>query len=261
MTEFFEEVEEQLRSDRYRTILAKGWPYVAALAVAALLVTFGVWGWQTYKASQAAHASETYTQALDALGKGDTAGADKAFAEVAKSGPPAYKSLALQQQAGIRLTNKQPTEAIDLLERAAKVAPNPVLGDIATLKAAYLVMDRAPYAEVEARLKPLMEAKRPYRSLAKEALAMAKIGAGKIDEAKADFAALQLALDAPEAVRQRAQAVQILIAAGTAKTIPTVAKAAAELPPLPPAPTLPPGAVIVPQPGQPQSATPSGAPQ
>lgn len=248
MTEFFEEVEEQLRSDRYKTILTKGWPYAAGALVVALVAALGWWGWQAYSQAQTSKASETYSAALETLSKGDTAGADKAFGDVGRTGPAAYKSLALMQQAGIRLTENKSKEAVELFDRAAKAAPSPVLADIAALKGTYAMMDGASYAEIEARLKPLTANGRPYRALAQEALAMARLGAGKVDEAKADFAQLLLALDAPDAVRKRAQAVQILIASGTAKSVADVAKAAVALPPPPP------GAL------QPQPAAPPGAP-
>ena len=41
MTDLFEEVEEQLRSDRYRTLVRKAAPWVVALAGVALAVALG----------------------------------------------------------------------------------------------------------------------------------------------------------------------------------------------------------------------------
>jgi hypothetical protein len=258
VADVFEEVEEQLRSDRYRTFFQKSWPFFAGALVLALAVTLAVWGWDAQRTAAAGRASETYNRALEALDR-DKAAAEKDFAQVAKSGPPAYKALALMQQAALRVADRKVPEAVALLDRAAKVAPTPMIGDSAQLKAALLLLDTASLADIEKRLKPLAEEKRPYRPLAREALALAKLRAGKIDEAKADLSALDLSLDTPEDVRIRAQAVSALIQAGTAGAVADVAKAAAALPPAPVMPQLPPG--VVPPPPEASAPPAAGAPQ
>ena len=48
MTDLFEEVEEQLRSDRYKALARKGAPWVIAAAAVALVIALGIWGWQQY---------------------------------------------------------------------------------------------------------------------------------------------------------------------------------------------------------------------
>ena len=51
MADIFEEVEEQLRSDRYITMVRKGWPFAAGAAGLALAVALGLWGWDQYQSS------------------------------------------------------------------------------------------------------------------------------------------------------------------------------------------------------------------
>ncbi|MEO6341278.1 MAG: tetratricopeptide repeat protein [Caulobacteraceae bacterium] len=254
MADVFEEVEEQLRSARYQTIFRKGWPIALGALLIALVVALGIWGFQAQRNAQSGQASETYNRGLEALSRGDKAAAEKEFGDVARSGPAAYKTLALMQQAGLRMADKKTSEAVALLDQAAKAAPTPLLGDAAQLKAALALLDTAPLADIEKRLTPLTADKRPYRPLAREALAIARLNAGKIDQAKAELSALDLTLDAPEDVRVRAQAVGALIQAGTASSVAGVAKAAAALPPAPPGP--PPGAIP-----QLQSAPPQAGPE
>ena len=91
-------------------------------------------------------------------------------------------------------------------------------------------MDSAPLAQIQERLQPLSEEDRPYRILAEEALAFAKLSAGDLQGARKDFSALKDLLDAPEGVRQRATAAVELIDSGTAKALPETLKAAAALP-------------------------------
>ena len=64
MTDLFEEVEEQLRSDRYRTLARKAAPWVIAVAAAALVATLAVWGWKQHNQQITDKASEQYSAAL-----------------------------------------------------------------------------------------------------------------------------------------------------------------------------------------------------
>ena len=136
------------------------------------------------------------------------------------------------QRGGLALRANKPDAALKFFDEAAKAARSePILADAAALKAAYVVMDTAAFAEIEKRLKPLAEAGRPYRPLAMEALAMAKLNAGRVAEARTDLVALSLILDAPEGLRERSQAAIQEIDAGVAPKLPPIAKAAMNVPP------------------------------
>jgi hypothetical protein len=150
---------------------------------------------------------------------------------VATSGPAGYRTLALMQEANIRVGAGKPGEAVGLFDAAAKAAPNAIFKDLASLRAAEMLMDTAPYGEVEARLKPLAEEKRPFRLEAKELLALAKLRAGAVQEARGDFNALSLTLGVSPGMRSRAQSAIALIDSGQAGAIGAVVKAAATLPP------------------------------
>ncbi len=235
MSEFFEEVEEQLRSDRAKQLIRTWWPWVVGAALAALLVALGFWGVDTLRAKQSAKASQSYATALADFDKG---GLDKAYTEfgqTAKSSSKGYASLALMQQGGIRMEQGKTEEAVALFDKAATEAPDQIIGDMARLKSALALMDTAPYFAVEGRLKPLTDTKRPYHVAAREALAMAKVKAGKLQDARTDFQVLQLMADAPEDVRQRAQLAVSSIDSGAAKQVPAAVAAALKAPPPPPA--------------------------
>lgn len=239
MADVFEEVEGELRSARYQSLVRKGWPYAAALLVVVLLVTVGVWGFNQHQTAEQGKASLTYAQGLDALAANNLSDADAKFSAVAASAPPGYRALALMQQAGIQVTKTNTAAAVQLFDRAAKTAPNDVIGDAARLKAAYLLMDTRPLADIESRLTPLTGDKRPYKMLAREALGMARLQAGKVDAARADFAILSLSQDVSPQARARAQAVLSLIQSGTAGSLATATKLAAALPPPSPSATTP----------------------
>lgn len=241
MVDVFDEVEEQLRADRYQSMALKALPWAGALLGLALIVALAAWGYQSYTSKAVAKASEQYAQALDAFQAGRTDEADRLFGEVAKSPSKTYKALALQQQGGIKLAAGKTDEAVKLFDASAAAAPDYVVGDIARLKSAFALLDTASYKDIDARLEPLMKDGRPYRAQAREARAFAKILAGDYQGAKEDFIVISLMPDAQDGARARAGAAKQLIESGSAKSVAGAVKAAMALPP---PIQLPPGAVL-----------------
>jgi hypothetical protein len=234
LTDFLDEIEEQLRSDRYKQLLLRIWPWALGIGLALLLAALAWWGFDSYQKNQTAKASETYSAAMETAQKGDLDRAFTQFGDVSKGPSAGYRALALMQQGGIRLGQGRTPEAVQLFDQAASAAPNPLVGDVARLKSAFALMDTAPYAELETRLKPLTDGKRPYHAVAREALAFAKLKAGRMQDAKADFQILQLLPDATQAARQRAQSAIFAIDSGAAANLPAEVQAAQTLPPPPP---------------------------
>lgn len=233
MVDVFEQVEEELRSDRYRR-LARTWlPVVAGVLAVALVAALAWWGWQSWQTSRADQASVAYDRGLEALESNNAAGAEAAFAEAAEKGGGAYKALALMQRAGLAEQQNKDAEAVALFDEAAKASRDPILSDPAALKAVYLLMDTATLPDIEKRLEPLVGEKRPLRAFAQEAQAMARLQHGKTAEARTVLVQLQLGQDVPDQVRQRAQAAIEAIDSGTAAALPAILKAQAALPAAP----------------------------
>lgn len=229
MVDVFEEVEEELRSERYKRLARRWLPVVGGILAAALIVSLGWWGWQSWQTRQADAASAAYQRGLETLQGGNPIGADSQFAEAASKGG-AYKTLALQMRAEIALQQNKIPEAIALLDEAARSSRDPLMKDAPALKAAMLTMNTdAPLADVEARLEPLTGDKRPLRYQAREALAMARLQYGQIQPARDTLVALQRSLDAPQDVTQRAAAAVELIDAGGAQNLPQIVSAMREL--------------------------------
>lgn len=267
MVDFFNEVDEDLRGQQTRELLNKWLPWAIGAVVLIVAVAGGWWGWEAWRTSEAHAAAAAYDRGLKAMDAENAAGADAAFAEAAGKSTTAYKAMALMQRAGIAIRANKLEDAVKFFDEAAKVARSePIIADAAALKAAYVLMDTATFADIEKRLKPLAEDGRPYRPLAMEALAMAKLNAGKVAEARTDLVALSLILDAPEGLRQRSQATIQEIDAGVAPKLPAIARAAMNVPVAAGTanPFAPPAGAPAPQAAQPQAApaqAPAGAPQ
>ena len=253
MTDVFEEVEEEIRSERLKR-LARNWlPIVGGILLVALIAALSWWGWQSFESSRAHAGSIAYQRGLEALQSGDSAGAETAFTEAEKAGNGAYKSLALQQRAGIAVAANRIPDAIELFDQAARASGDPILRDTAVYKSALLMMDNGATLEtLEAKLEPLTKAGRPLLPFAQEALGMARLQFNKPAEAREMFVLLTLGQEIPDAVRQRAQAAISMIDAGIAAGLPAIVAAQTANPQTGPAPQ-PAGA----QPAAPAQAAPA----
>lgn len=248
MTDVFEEVEEELRSERYQR-LARTWgPVIAAVLVVCLLVALGYWGWDSWRTRQAEQASVAYNTGLEALQRSDLAAAESAFNEAAERGG-AYRVLALNQRAGIALQSNRIDDAVALFDEAADSTRDPILKDLSALKAAYLVLDTAPLDALTERLEPLTAEGRPFAGYAQEALGMARIQHNQLQAARELFVQLSLGQDVSDGVRQRAQVAIQAIDSGTASAIPAIVAAARQAAEAP-----------VQAPAEPQAASPIQGP-
>lgn len=230
MVDVFEQVEEELRSERYKR-LARTWlPVVGGVLLVSLIAALAWWGWQSWETSKAEKAAVAYQTGLEALEAGNPVAADVAFAQAVDNGNAAYKSLALQQRAGVAVATNKIPEAIAFLDEAAKANGDELLADPARLKAAMLLMDTATLADIEARLTPLTEEGRPLRPFAQEALAMARLQNGQLPQARELFVLLSLGQDVPESVQEKASAAIAMIDSGAAAGLADIVKAQAALP-------------------------------
>jgi len=239
VSEAFYEVDAQLRAARAQALARRAWPYALGVLIALAVAGLAAWGWSSWQAAQNAKAADAYATGVGALTQNDAHAAEAAFGPLTRSAPRAYRAMALMQVAGLRLAKHKDAAAIELLDQAGRVAPGPVLGDAALLKAALVAMDSRPYGDVAARLQPLTRTGRPFRVLAREALGMAKLAAGAPVEAKSDFVAVSLSTEASDTDRARARAAISLIDDGSAKSLPALIRAAAALPPPSNLPLLP----------------------
>lgn len=218
MSDIFDETEESLRADKWVAIAKAAMPWVSAVLVAALVVALGVWGYQSWQDKVTATSSETYQAAVEASNNADKATATAKFLELSKSGNGTFKPMALMQLGALAVSDNKPDAAIKYFDQAAKASHDPLVSDMAALKAAYLVMDKGTFAEVSTRLTPLTADKRPLAPLAKEALAMARLQSGDIKGAKRDLQVLVGTLDVPPGVLQRANVVLQAIDSDAAPT-------------------------------------------
>ena len=214
MSDIFREVDEEVRRDKALEFYKK---HQNLMIAAGLAVVVAAGGWRYYQDRQrtaAEDAGARYEAALQLARENKSSDADAAFQDVIKQGPVGYALLAkFRGAAELALSDRPKAVAIyDALANDATV--DPLMQDIARLRAAMLRLDQADAAEVKNRLEPLAAPGKPFRNTARELLAVAALKAGDMEAAGRWFDAIIVDAQAPQTIRQRAEALAGLVAAG-----------------------------------------------
>ena len=222
--DFFREVNEAVRQDRYNELWDKYGVY--ALAAAALIVAgvagFKVWSyWQEQKAQAA---GSDFSQAVTELDSGDVAKARDVLNSLAAKGPTGYQILSRFQLAAAEAQAGSTDKALALYDAlAADPETDTILKGLATIQAATLKLDTADYAEMERRVKGLIDENSPWRYSARELLGLSAYRQNNVPAAEKQFSELVADQGTPQNLRERADMMLSLIV-GVPQAMSTTAK-------------------------------------
>jgi len=222
--DFFREVNEAVRQDRYNELWDKYGVY--ALAAAALIVAgvagFKVWSyWQEQKAQAA---GTDFSQAVTELDSGDVAKARDVLNSLAAKGPTGYQILSRFQLAAAEAQAGSTDKALALYDAlAADPETDTILKGLATIQAATLKLDTADYAEMERRVKGLIDENSPWRYSARELLGLSAYRQNNVPAAEKQFSELVADQGTPQNLRERADMMLSLIV-GVPQAMSTTAK-------------------------------------
>ena len=216
MSDIFQEVQEEYRREQ----MAKAWdqyrvPIVAA-AVGMLLAVAVYQGWSYWHATALESSSRQFEAATTALeqqpGQERTAAGN--FARLADDGAGGYPFVARLQEASARAVAGDTKAAVALYDRVASDTSDPLFADYARVRAAILLVDSEPVAEIAKRLDPIAQTDSPWRVEAEEFLAYANWRAGNNKEALRLFDLIKNNPGASPGVKQRATELSALINGG-----------------------------------------------
>lgn len=214
MADIFQEVDEEVRRERLKKLWDRHGYLLIALCV---LIVAGVGGWRGYEYYQAKKAGESaiaYEQAVRLAAAGKHKDADAAFARIATGGTNGYRVLArLRAAAELAQTDRKgAVAAYDALAEDKNAGQ--VIDDLAAVRAGLLLVDSAPYSEMQKRLEPLTAPGRTFRHTARELLALSAWKSGDIAAARKWADMILTDPETPGGTRSRAQILSDLIAAG-----------------------------------------------
>jgi hypothetical protein len=223
MADIFREVDEEVRRDRALEFWKR---YQTLFIVLAVVVVAAAGGWRFYQDRQRAEAEAAgarYEAALQLARENKSSEADAAFQDIIKQGPAGYALLA-RFRAAADASDTDKTKAVSIYDAlAANASVGPQLQDIARLRAAMLRVDEADQKEIEGRLSPLAQAGAPFRNTARELLAVAALKREDFESAGRWLDAIVVDAQAPQGIRQRAEALLGLVS-GAAKPAPPAPK-------------------------------------
>lgn len=215
MVDLIDEVNEDLRRERFTRLWQKVGVYVVAASVVIVVATVGSVVWKNYRESRQTEAAQAFLEAEKASRAQNNKEAAQKFAEVAKLNAQGFTPLAQMREAYALTKAGVMDQALAAYNNV--VADNGAdagLRALARIHAAALMSDTGkPAAEIKAVLDPLVQDKEnPFSAFAREQLAYAALQEGNAAEAHRLLAELTADSNAPASLRRRTQAQLPLVA-------------------------------------------------
>ena len=215
---FIRKVNEEIRQDQARALWDRYGPVALGAAVLVVLVTAGFVGYDYWSTSRANRSGDAFSQALALANEGKNDEALGALQALEAEGYGAYPLLARMRAATVLGAKGDFAGAVAGFDAVAADGSIPAaIRDMASLRAALLLVDNGTYAEVAARAEALTSDADPLRHSAREALGLSAWKEGRSSDALKLFEQIVADEAAPRNARQRATLMAELIrGSGTA---------------------------------------------
>jgi hypothetical protein len=222
--QFLREVDEAVRQDRYRALWDRFGLYIVAAAALIVAGVAGYKGWSHWQVMKAKQAGTAFTSALALQESGQRDKAGEALATLAEKGPPGYRVLSRFQLAVSAAQAGDAEKAVSIYDAlATDPSTDNILKGLATIQAATLRLETADYAEMERRLKGLIDQGSPWRYSARELLGLSAYRVKNMPEAEKQFSELLADQGTPANLRERAD-MMLAVIVGAPQALSTTAK-------------------------------------
>ena len=219
MSDIFREIEQDLRRDKLSNIWEKYGLYIIGLAVAIVVATAAVVGWQQWEKSANEAASARYDEVLADVQKEKPEVAAEKFGAFAQDSSGGYAVLAQLQQADALMRAGKTDEAAKTFEDVATDSDaTDIIRGMASIKAMLLTLDKSSLDDVKTRMMPLVEERSPWAANAHELMGLAAYRAGDYQFANEQFQAILESQNIAPGMRDRAHVMQAVLAPELAKT-------------------------------------------
>lgn len=206
----FREVDEEVRQEQFQKLWARFGNLIIAVCFIVIAGVAGFKGWQYWQEKQAQEAGASFFTSLQLAQTGKTDDALKQLEAIDHKG---FAVLARMRTANLLGSQGKTDDAVKIYDAvAADSSVDAALRDLARMRAAVALADKAPPADLEARLKPFDAAGNSWRHAAREIMAGALWRSG--DAMAADKKVQEILADpeTPTTIRQRATVLAELLA-------------------------------------------------
>ena len=203
MSDIFQEIEEDVRRERYEQLWKLYGKYVIALATVIIAGVAGFQLWQRYDMAQRQRVSDQLQQTSQVVSSGNYVQAETELSALSKAAPSGYSDLAKLRLAGVYLAEGKRDQSVNLLRELTAVS-DPILSSAARLRLAWTLADASPKPELVTLLQPLMAKENPWRFAASEVIAYIDLKDGARTQAISEYQQIAQDPAAPASLRQRA---------------------------------------------------------
>jgi hypothetical protein len=217
VSDIFTEVDEDVRREQLEQLWKRYGKYVIA-AICLVIAAVAAWrGYDYWLNRRAGEIGAAYDAAAKLAEEGKHSEAEMAFARIVADGTPGYKVLARLREAN-EIAQRDPKAAIAAYDKiAGETAGQPLISEVASVRAALLVADTAKFDELAQRLEPLAQPAGSFRHTARELLALSAWRNGDSAAARRWADAARNDPGAPSGVRSRMEVLESLLSDASAK--------------------------------------------
>jgi hypothetical protein len=209
MVDFIDEVNEDLRQERFTRFWQKVGVYVVAASVLIVVATVASVLWQNYRDKRQSQAAEVFLSADKAAKAQKYDEAAKTYAEVATLDAQGFSELAKMREAYVLTKANKKDSALTVYKDVAETrGGDKAVRSLARSYAAMLMMEtNAPAEEITDTLQPLAkDTANPFSAFAREHMAYIALEKGDSAEAHRMLTELSNDAEAPASLRRRTQA-------------------------------------------------------
>jgi hypothetical protein len=211
VSDIFNEVDEEVRREQLKKLWERYSNLIIGLAIL-VIAAVGAWrGYEYWEARKAAEAGAAFEAAQKLSDEGKHAEAEEAFGKLAAQGTSGYRALARMRQAA-ELGATDPKAGIAAYDAIAGEPGPAMIRELATIRAAFLLLDTAKLDEMTQRLEPLTQKDNAFRHTARELLALSAWRNGDGAAARKWAEAAVDDPEAPQGIRSRVEVLNSLLA-------------------------------------------------
>jgi hypothetical protein len=205
LADIFREVEEDLRRDKLEELWAKYGTLLIGAAVGFVVLVGATIFWRDYQATKQGRLSDEFAAATQLWLSTQSDQAIEAFDAIAGSSGSGYGTLAKMQKAAILLDQGKHQEALAIYDGfISGGAGDPVMKELAQIKAAWVLADTASLADLKARVGDIAGSDSDWKYSAREIIAYSALKTGDLDAARFGYAELANDMTTPRGIAERA---------------------------------------------------------
>jgi hypothetical protein len=205
VSDIFQEVDEELRHDKWLKLWKRYQNHVIGLAALLILATAAFTYWRHYDQQQREAEGLRYALALDTARAGKFGEAADALSALANSAHAGRAVVARFEAAALRVRASDEAAALAAYDAIAKDSSvDPIYRDLATVLWGLHALDTVDPQAVVDRLAPVTGPDNPWHPSAIEVTAIAHLKTGDRAAARTDYQKVADDLTAPRSLRARA---------------------------------------------------------